>query len=448
LGTEEKLGPDGNDNRDGEYGGESPDLSARKMAPEISIALLTGGIDRHYVYGLTGALCSRAAKVDLIGSRELDDPQLRSSPGVNFLNLRGDQRPEAALKEKVFRIASYYYKLLCYAAKAKPRIFHILWNNRFETFDRTLLMLYYKFFGKRIVLTAHNVNADSRDKKDTLLNRITLRIQYRLADHIFVHTRKMKDEVVKGFAVREERVTVIPYGINNAVPETNLTRNEAREQLGLRASDKAILFFGRIKAYKGLECLIEAFQRIRSTHEQYRLIIAGRLEAGSGQRVTEKIQGLISEDVKAKAVLTRAEFIPDNEIEIYFKSADVLVLPYTHIYQSGVLFLGYSFGLPVLAADVGSLRDDIVESQTGFVFKSGDVVDLANTIERYFSSDLFQNLEHRRQQVREYAAERHSWNVVGQITMDVYARLLRIPPHDKLLNREAPKTSLGLKAPS
>ena len=50
-------------------------------------------------------------------------------------------------------------------------------------------MLYYRILGKKIVLTAHNVNAAIRDSKDTLLNRLTLRIQYRLADHIFVHTR-------------------------------------------------------------------------------------------------------------------------------------------------------------------------------------------------------------------------------------------------------------------
>ena len=53
----------------------------------------------------------------------------------------------------------YYAKLIRYAATAKPKIFHILWNNKFELFDRTVLMLYYRLLGKRIVLTAHNVNA-------------------------------------------------------------------------------------------------------------------------------------------------------------------------------------------------------------------------------------------------------------------------------------------------
>jgi glycosyltransferase involved in cell wall biosynthesis len=102
-------------------------------------------------------------------------------------------------------------------------------------------------------------------------------------------------------------------------------------------------------------------------------------------------------------------------------------LPYRNIYQSGVLFLGHSFGLPVLAADVGSLKDDIVEGKTGFVFNSEDPVDLASTIENYFANDLYANLSNRRQEIRDYATERHSWDTVGQVTMKVYANLLQQP---------------------
>ena len=56
-------------------------------------------------------------------------------------------------------------------------------------------MLYYKLLGKKVVLTAHNVNTAKRDAKDSLLNRFTLKTQYQLADHIFVHTEKMSAEL-------------------------------------------------------------------------------------------------------------------------------------------------------------------------------------------------------------------------------------------------------------
>jgi glycosyltransferase involved in cell wall biosynthesis len=89
-----------------------------------------------------------------------------------------------------------------------------------------------------------------------------------------------------------------------------------------------------------------------------------------------------------------------------------------------VLFLGYSFGVPVIAADVGSLREDIIEGKTGFVFRPKDPVDLAKTIGTYFASDLYRGLNRRRQEIRDYVNERHSWDAVGEMTRNVYAELL------------------------
>ena len=427
--------------------GGLPNLKVSEAAPEIEVALLTGGIDRPYTFGLAMELIAKGVALDVIGSDSLDFPEFHGMPGMNFLNLQGSQRADVSLIRKVFRLLAYYAKLIRYAATAKPKTFHILWNNQFELFDRTLLTLFYRFLGKRIVLTVHNVNARRRDSKDTHLNRLTLRIQYRLADHIFVHTERMKLELSEEFGVQGARVTVIPFGINNAVPNTCLSQREAKQRLGIDDDQKTILFFGRITPYKGLEYLISAFQQVLARRDDYRLIVAGRPE-NDCQKYWGAIQERVQEDVRRGRVLLRADHIPDDETELYFKAADVLVLPYRQIYQSGVLFLGYSFGLPVLASDVGALKDEIVEGMTGFVFKSEDSVDLATTIERYFASDLFANLNSRRQEIRDFAAERHSWDVVGQMTMSVYANLLRLPSPRELPNREAAKASLNMRDPS
>src|SRR5438876_1166457 len=154
----------------------------------VNVALLTGGGDKPYALGLVTALTSVGIQVDFIGSDELSVPVLLSNPRVNFLNLRGDQDPEASRTAKMLRVLTYYIRLIRYAATAKPKVFHILWHNKFQFFDRTLLMLYYRFLGKKIVWTAHNVNAGKRDGKDSWLNRLSLKIQYDLSNHIFVHT--------------------------------------------------------------------------------------------------------------------------------------------------------------------------------------------------------------------------------------------------------------------
>src|SRR5207249_6831539 len=124
-------------------------------------------------------------------------------------------------------------------------------------------------------------------------------------------------------------------------------------------------------------------------------------------------------------IIQRIEYIPDEATELYFKATDVLILPYTHVIQSGVLFLGYSFGLPVIAADVGSLKEEIIEGKTGFIFKPQDSSDLASKIEKYFKSDLFRNLEIRRPEIKTYANERYSWDKVAAITTAIYSELDR-----------------------
>jgi D-inositol-3-phosphate glycosyltransferase len=391
----------------------------------MNIGLFTGGRDRPYAVGLVKALMSQGLSLHVVGGDELECPEIQANSRLNLINLHGGSRTNSSHLWKTLRVLSYYAQLIPYATVAKPKIFHTLWNGKFEYFDRTLLVLYFKLLGKKVAFTAHNVNAGKRDSNDSLVNRLTLRIQYRLADHIFVHTEQMKSELVQDFAVRTENVTVIPFGINNAVPHTELSMSEAKRRLGVQERQRTILFFGNIGPYKGLDHLVAAFHILDTRSGDYRLVIAGKQRTGAEQYVND-IRDATAEGVKRARIIQRIEHIPDSEIELYFKAADVLVLPYTSVSQSGVLFLGQSFGLPVIATDVGSLRDDIIENETGFLCKPSDPADLARAIETYFQSDLFEDLTNRREKIREHAGRRHSWNVVGEMTRKVYAGLLGV----------------------
>jgi glycosyltransferase involved in cell wall biosynthesis len=373
------------------------------------------------------SLVSRGLLLDVIGSDEVDSPEMHATPRLNFLNLQGGKRPDAGLAERILRVLAFYARLLRYAATAKPRIFHILWNNKLSYIDRTVLMVYYKFvLQKRVVLTAHNVNAARRDDRDSLLNRLTLRAQYRLADHIFVHTDKMKAELLQDYGIAPQTVSVIPFGINNSVPNTDLTPHEAKQRLGLGDDEKAILFFGAIRPYKGLEYLVTAFGQLARKHADYRLIIAGERKKGSEKYLDDIVQ-LIDGQPWRDRVIQRVEFVPDEDIELYFKSADVLVLPYAEVFQSGVLFLSYSFGLPAIATDVGSFREEMIEGKTGSVCRARDSRDMATAIEGYFASDLYRSLERHRAAIQAAASARNSWSIVAEKTCAVYSQLLTLP---------------------
>src|SRR5580704_11461431 len=275
---------------------EIPTLPIPDPTLAIEIGLLTGCQDRPYAFGLAMALVSKGVGVDVIGSDDIDSRELHVTPNLRFLNFRGNQHKSTNVVEKLWELAIYYARLMRYAARSKPRILHILWNNKIELYDRTMLMVYYKVCGKRIALTAHNVNQARRDAKDSLLNRTTLKIQYQLCDHIFVHTQKMKDELCQDFDVAENAITVIRHPVNDAFPDTELKPAEAKRRLGLRADEKAILFFGRIRPYKGIEYLLDAF-RLLSTDEQanYRLIVAGEPKKGSEDYLHE-IQQSVERD--------------------------------------------------------------------------------------------------------------------------------------------------------
>jgi len=399
--------------------------SVASVAPlaQLDVGLLTGGVDRPYALGLAMALISKGVCLDVIGGEAVDSPEMHTCRGLTFFDLLRTPARQEAPTGRIARILRNYARLIRYAFVAQPGVFHILWNTKIEFFDRTLMMLYYKLLGKKVALTVHNVNQARRDGRDSRLNRVTLKIQYRLADHMFVHTRKMKSELCAEFGIPEKAVTVLRHPINNAFPDTDLTPAEAKRRLGLSDTEKTILFFGRVKPYKGLEHLLVAFKQLVGGDASYRLIIAGEVQKGN-ENYRDKIQRSITGEIDRGQIILKIQFIPDQEMEIYLKAADVLALPYNEIFQSGVLFLGYSFGLPVIATDVGSFREEIVEGQTGFLCKPCDPADLAKTIATYFASDLYRNLRTRRQEIKDYADVHHSWGAVAELTRSAYADLV------------------------
>lgn len=398
-------------------------VSEKERLVPLEVGLLTGGVDRPYALGLASGLLSNGVRLDFIGSDDLESPELRLDPRFTFLNLRGDQSEEAGIGRKAWRVVLYYARLIRYAWSARPRVFHILWNNKFDAFDRIALMLYYKLLGRKVVLTAHNVNAGKRDSHDSLINRVSLGVQYRLADHIFVHSEGMKRELCGDFSVGSDAVSVITIGRNNSVADTALTSRDAKQRLGIRDDDRAVLFFGHIGPYKGLEFLVDAFQQLAAGNPDYRLMIVGKCDPGC-ENYWREVHEAIRSHSSGGRVIQRIEFVPDAETEVYFKAADVLVLPYTHVSQSGVLITGYRFGLPAIASDVGSFPQDIIEGRTGLLCRPGDPADLARTIEKYFQSDLFEELGTRRKEIREYADGRYSWDAVSRVTRTVYQELL------------------------
>lgn len=155
-----------------------------------------------------------------------------------------------------------------------------------------------------------------------------------------------------------------------------LPREEAERILGLKPGRRNLLFFGLIRDYKGLDILIDAFDRIEPN---YQLIIAGE-PYGS----FEKYQRQIDASPGRRRIHVFPKFIANSEVKNYFSAADVTVLPYRSATQSGVSAISYHFDVPMIVTDVGGLKEMIGDTGTGLVSSAATPSFVAKKIEEFF----------------------------------------------------------------
>ncbi len=161
-----------------------------------------------------------------------------------------------------------------------------------------------------------------------------------------------------------------------------LPRAEARRRLGVPEHADVLLFFGFVRAYKGLRTLLRALPRVRARRPAVRLVIAG--EFYEDERA---YRDLIASLGLAEAVLVRGEYIPEAEVGLYFSAANLVVQPYESATQSGVAQTAWHFDRPVVTTDVGGLAEVVTDGVSGYVTPPGDPEALADAIVRYFEEN-------------------------------------------------------------
>lgn len=390
--------------------------------PVTHVAIIHGGGEPDYLYGLVSGLASLSnLRIDVIDADTTAD-WFSHLPNVSFYNLRG-RMDSGSIYVRALRDIRYHLRLCLYILASRAAVVHIQWETRPYLVERYVLLLLYRLLRKKVIVTAHNVDRYARDGRGGPLYRRSLQYLYSHVDKIIVHTPAMKAEVSKRFSIPEGKVAVIRHGINTRVPKRGISQRDARSNLKIDHGCKVVLFFGTIARYKNVPLLLEAFRIVVKTDESCRLIIAGRPK--NDQAYVDELKLLVTEYSLERRCTLRFEFIPDDQVETYFMAADCLVLPYRAIFQSGVIFLSYRFGLPIIATDIGSFREDIIEGETGFLSRPDSADDLARTMRKYFSSDLFKNLENTRQRISSYAGERYAWFPIAKETFDVYRQVLQ-----------------------
>lgn len=141
-----------------------------------------------------------------------------------------------------------------------------------------------------------------------------------------------------------------------------ITKQAARRQLNLSEDGQYILFFGFIRKYKGLDILLEAMADERVKNTNIKLIIAGEYYGDE-----EFYTHLIKKHQLQKQIYLFTQFIPNEEVKLYFCAADCVVQPYRTATQSGISQIAYHFEKPMIVTNVGGLPEIVPNDKVGFV---------------------------------------------------------------------------------
>lgn len=218
-----------------------------------------------------------------------------------------------------------------------------------------------------------------------------------LSSTVFEDTQELfpKKKTIKGF-----------HPVYNCYNYEKYTKATAKDKLKLSGKE-VILFFGYIKRYKGLELLIHSFSEIVAKINNSHLLIVGEVY-GDASKYYEAISATGLND----KITFIERFVKNEEIELYFKAADLLVLPYLQATQSGVVQIANDMELGTVATPVGSLPELVLNDKTGVISKNLSVQALTEAIVKYFKMDqkaLIKNINNEK--------KKYSWKTLAKLIL-------------------------------
>ncbi len=372
------------------------------------ILILPNGFERNYTLGFVRGLQANAVPLLVLSDDDVA-PALRAA-GVAQINARGSVAENRPAWRKAANLLRYYAWTCARLWRHRGGVVHFtgMFQNGRILFEGLALNFALRLAAGRYVYTVHNVLPHGRERSRFF--RRVYRLVYRLPHVLLVHTERARQQLVEEFGVPPGKIRLTSIGLNEEMPVTALTPAAARRRLGLDPGARALLFFGKIDEYKGLDRLLDAFDQLDLPST--RLVVAGEFRNPACR--TAILRQL--ENLRRRGdVQLHERFIPNEEAEVFFKACDVLCLPYRHIYQSGLVFLGPRFGLPLVTTDVGSLREFVEGSGLGLVSRTNDSAGLAEALTAFFAlSGRFPRGEIAAK------AQRYRWEEVCRTLLPLY----------------------------
>ncbi len=304
-------------------------------------------------------------------------------PGKTQMNVSHDPvktTPSRQLVDSInpvswFRTASW----ICEPKRCPDIVVFTWWNPFFGPALGAIARLVKRRCGAGVVFVAENVVSHENRFVDRFLTRYALAT----ADYFLVLSGVVARRIQSLFPGVPLRQAALP--IYDCYRADAVDRDAVRSRLGL--TRPTILFFGYVRAYKGLRYLLEAMPAVLENHDVQLLVV------GEFYDERQRYERLISSLGIGDSVKVVAEHVPDETVGEYFVASDVVVLPYLSATQSGITQIAYAFGLPVISTDVGGLPEVVKDGETGYIVKCGSADALSAAIGRFFDGDERAKLE-------------------------------------------------------
>ncbi len=281
-------------------------------------------------------------------------------------------------KNSLLKFLSYFISLIRIGLliyRYSPKIIHIQWFK--IPIIEYLFYSVLKLFRKELILihTAHNILPHTHGKLDYLIYKLI----YRFIDALIVHTEVSQIELIEIIGIKyQTKISIIPHGLLD-YKFTDSQILEKITEIKIKSTNKTILaVLGNQSYYKGIDLLSEIWLTTEELKDNRNLLL---LIAGSGHIPNFDELQLIEN------VFIDNNFIDDITFISYMKMADIILLPYRKISQSGVLLTALTLRKPFLVSQLGGLMEPLKFGKIGWSVIPGDLESLRAKI-LYLSNNL------------------------------------------------------------
>ena len=363
-----------------------------------------GGADR-YFYGLVSELVrhdpsTRAfvfgegksqesgSQVLFLGSRKQSLPQ-------RFRRLRKGVKEEMSRGSGGILIASHF------ALYGFP-LLDVLWRNSHVV----------HFHGP----WAHEAAAEGESSRAVYFKQAVERVTYATARRFVVLSKAFRDVLVRKYGVREDRIDVVPGGVQADVFDIGLSRGEARERLGWPKDRTILVTVRRLARRMGLENFIDAVDRLRKREPSILAVLAG-----TGPLANELAAAVEQKQLQEHVKL--AGFLPDADLPLAYRAADLSVVPSIALEGFGLIVLeSLAAGTPVVVTPVGGLPEVVSGLSPELILEGSSRDELADGLAARLAardklpSDVA---------CRSYAKDNFDWPVIAKKVIGVYENAFR-----------------------